>query len=101
MNAVPSGLHSHAGSTSDNEVNEYVRRVGIFKCHRLLFQNGTTVFRIHISSCISYYLSNQVRHEGPLALYKGMSGLALFAVPRFALMWYFKSNVLVLNKFLI
>lgn len=32
--------------------------------------------------------SKMVRHEGPLALYKGMSGLALFAVPRFALMWY-------------
>ena len=30
-----------------------------------------------------------MRHEGPLALYRGMSGLALFSVPRFALLWYF------------
>lgn len=32
--------------------------------------------------------SKIVRQEGPLALYRGMSGLALFSVPRFALLWY-------------
>ena len=31
----------------------------------------------------------QVRHEGPMVLFRGMSALALFSVPRFALLWYY------------
>ena len=44
---------------------------------------------IFIICCLLYDKSYQVRQEGPLALYRGMSGLALFSVPRFALLWYF------------
>jgi len=32
--------------------------------------------------------SKIVRQEGPMVLFRGMSALALFSVPRFALLWY-------------
>jgi solute carrier family 25 carnitine/acylcarnitine transporter 20/29 len=33
-------------------------------------------------------LARLLRHEGPAALYRGMAGLAIFSVPRFAILFY-------------
>ena len=56
----------------------------------LPYSSATDCLRKVITSLLLLLLQ-MVRLEGPLALYRGMSGLALFSVPRFALMFYANS----------
>merc|ERR1719234_575307 len=39
----------------------------------------------------THCLTTMVQHEGPSSLFRGMSGLAVFSVPRFALLFYANS----------
>ena len=73
------------GAPSDNEANRPFWKDGLHQCHRLLLKNSNlhlTRWSLNINVC-------QVRHEGPMVLFRGMSALALFSVPRFALLWYY------------